>query len=184
MRAQERRARAHLLAHRGSRPRRVAPPSRGCSGLIFGLDFGLYFCLFRLRKSESLAGSQRGPRARLIRLRFDCSSVSRSQRLVHRGWGPVHGTGKGRHRRDGRGRHGSSAAAGSARRGGGSMEAAGKRWRAARRPAGVRRLRHGWSCLLRGGALRARVRERAGHLAAAHARARPVKQQHEPTTPS
>jgi hypothetical protein len=84
-------------------------------------------------------------------------------------------------RRHSRGRHGITAAAGSVWRGGGGMEAAGKRRRAARRPAGVRRSRHGWSCLLRGGALRARVRERAGHSAAVQVRAWPAKQQHEPT---
>ena len=84
-------------------------------------------------------------------------------------------------RRHSRGRHGITAAAGSVWRGGGGMEAAGKRRRAARRPAGVRRSRHGWSCLLRGGALRARVRERAGHSAAVQVRAWPARQQHEPT---
>ena len=39
-------------------------------GLYFGLHFDLYFGLFRLRKSESRAGSQRGPRARPIRFRL------------------------------------------------------------------------------------------------------------------
>ena len=50
MRVQERRARAHLLTHRGSRPRRVALPPGGVSELDFGsffdLFFGLYFDLF------------------------------------------------------------------------------------------------------------------------------------------
>ena len=56
------------------------------------------------------------------------------------------------------------------------------RWRrqvnggAARRPAGVRRSRLGRSCLLQGGALRARVRAHAGRSAAVQARARSAKQ--------
>ena len=96
--------------------------------------------------------------------------------------------GKGRHRR----RAGTVAAATRSRRlrvrcgaaeAAWSLEAAGKRWRAAGRRAGVRRSRHGWSCLLQGGTLHARVRGRAGQSAAVRGRARPNEQQCGPTWP-
>jgi hypothetical protein len=174
MRVQERRARAHLLTHRGSRPRRVAPPPEGVSDWFFGSFFGLYFGLFRLHKSEPRAGTQRGPRARPVRLRFDCGSVSLSPRLVVSDVAIRCMAGKGRHCR----RAGAVAAATGSRRlwdRCGAAEAAGNGG-VARRPAGARRSRHGWGCLPRGGALRARVQERAGHFAAVHARARAASQ--------
>ena len=136
----------------------------------------MYFgCVSQSHARALSEGRARGP--------YDCGSVSLSPRLVISDVAIRCMAGKRRHYR----RAGAAAAATGSRRlwdRCGAAEAAGKWTGAARPPAGARRSRHGWSCLPRGGALRARVRERAGHSAAVQVRARPAKQQHEPTRPT
>ena len=152
----------------GRRPRR-APAGAQRSVRWFGGSFRIMFFLLFGGSGTGLFGLNLGmiprmhARERTVYTRRCRAGIAgaQAQSRPPRGHGGC-GFGAARRRRHGGGRRG-------------------KRRRAARRPAGVRRSRHGWSCLLQGGALRARVRERVGHSAAVRARVRPTEQQHGPT---